>query len=86
MIAPSSNDDIEDAIATKAELSERPREVRAPCEKSVEAWHVAIPWPSGMVAYHAHCRPNVTISTVFPPIYGCDFQTRVQQYLKQPSQ
>jgi hypothetical protein len=85
MIATSSSDDIEGAIATKAKLSERPREVGAPFEESVEAWHVAIPWPSGVVAYHAHCRPNVAISTVFPPIYGGDFQTSVLQYLKQPS-
>jgi hypothetical protein len=77
MIAPSSSDDIEGAISTKAKLSERPREVRAPFEESVEAWHVAIPWPSGVVADHAQCRPNVAISTVFPSISGGYFQTSV---------
>jgi hypothetical protein len=85
MITLSGSDDIEGAIAPKAKLSERPREVRAPVKESVEAWHVAIPWPSGVVAYHAHCRPNVAISTAIPPIYGRDFQTSVLQYLKQPS-
>jgi hypothetical protein len=85
MIAPSSSDNIEGAIATKAKLSERPGEIRASVEESVEAWHVAIPWPGGVVAYHALCRTNVAISTVFPPIYGGDFQTSVLQYLKQPT-
>jgi hypothetical protein len=85
VIAPSSGNDIEGAIATKAKLSERPREVGTPFEESVKAWHVAIPWPGGVVAYNAHYRPNVAISPVFPPIHRGDFQTSVLQHLKQPS-
>jgi hypothetical protein len=85
VIAPSSGDDIEGAIAADTKLSERTREVGAPLEESVEAWHVAIPWPSGVVAYNPYGLANVAISAVLPAIHGGDLETSVLQHLKQPS-
>ena len=82
VIAPSGSDHKERAVATKAKLSERPREVGPSIEESAHAGHVAIPRPCGMVADNAHGSANVAIATVLPSIHRGNLQTAVLQHLK----
>jgi hypothetical protein len=85
MIASARSDDIPGAVAAKPKLSKRPGEIGASVKESLQARHVAISWPSRVVAYDTDGFANVAITAVLPSIDWGDLQTSVLQHLKQPS-